>query len=291
MHTTTLSLATAAGLLSLFVGTPTLAQSQVVFDNSANLINKTPEIPPTQEYGDEIFLAGRARLVTEFDFAYFASVGTTVGVSYAVRFYVNDGTDALPGAATALRPKSLLWDSGLQDINNGVNKVALSVPSVLVPDHFTWTITFQGLNGTPGKQAALVLADPATVGAVLAPATATEPALIGSYDDFWKKEVAADADSWTLYTLGSAPTDPKGNFFAVVKALPYDPPVQITRVGSDVVLSWPAILSGYVLESSADLKTPISWLPVATPPVNLGGINYVTNVVVPGVQFYRLHHP
>ena len=287
MKYTKLSLVAGAGFVLVSAGGQVLAQTEVVFDNSANLINKTPNFFTQQEYGDELFLAGRARSVTEFDFAYYGNFGTNRGVGYSLRFYANDGSAAAPGAP---RPQSQLWDSGPQDLSNGINKVGLPVPNILVPDHFTWTITLHGLDGSAGKQAALMLADPATIGALLAPATATLPALIGSYDDFWKNDVVGDVDQWKLYTFGPAPTDPKGNFFAKVIAQPYELQLRIDRGDGVVVLSWPAGALGYLLEGSSDLSKAGKWDAIPTVPTNIGGINYVTNSAA-DARFFRLHRP
>lgn len=284
-----LNLPNAAGLWVLLALTQpqAAAQSQTVFDNTPNLINKTPEFAFGREYGDELALAGTARNVTSFSFAYYGNF-TVTGASYNIRFYANDGTDAFPGAPTALRPGSLLWDSGAQSISIGVNSVTLSVPQVVVPDKFTWSVTFNGLDGTPGKQAALMLANPATVGAIL-PGTATLPDVIGSYDDFWKKDEPLDDQSWRLYSFGFGASDPKGNFYAKITAVPETRPrLQITRVGDDVVLSWPAGSSQYLLQRNRNLLAEDSWLPTTTRPTLVNGINYVTNGIVPGNALYRL---
>lgn len=276
--------------LALAVHLPLVARSEVVFDNTPNLVNATPQFYTSQEYGDELFLAGTARDVTEFQFAYYGNFGATPGVSYSVRFYANDGTDAVPGAATALRPRSLLWDSGPQDLSNGVNKVTLTVPNVRVPDHFTWSISFKGIDGTPGKQASLMLANPATIGGVLA-GTQAQPTLIGSYDDFWKKDDADDANSWMLYMFGYGPDEPKGNFFTRVTAVSVAPQLTILPAGNQVILSWPAAATAYVLESRADLSAGTPWTALVAPPTIENGFNRVTNNVAPGQAFYRLHRP
>lgn len=211
------------------------AQSQVVFDNTPNLVNTTPEFSSGREYGDELQLAGTARQVTSFEFAYYGNFGTTPGVSYNVRFYANDGTDAFPGAPTALRPGSLLWESSLQELLNGIHKVVLTVPEVKVPDRFTWTIRFNGLDGSVGKQASLMLANPAIVGALL-PGSGNLPDVVGSYEDFWKKDEPTDDDSWALYNFGFGAGDPKGNFYAKVLATP-EPEVWALGV-SGAALIW-----------------------------------------------------
>jgi len=284
-----LNLSNATGLWVLLVLIPpqAAAQSQTVFDNTPNLVNKTPEFAFGREYGDELALAGTARNVTAFSFAYYGNF-TVTGASYTIRFYANDGTDAFPGAPTALRPGSLLWESGAQSISTGVNSVTLSVPQVVVPDKFTWSVTFNGLDGTPGKQAALMLANPATVGAIL-PGTATLPPVVGSYDDFWKKDEPLDDQSWRLYSFGFGASDPKGNFYAKVTAVPETRPrLRINHVGDDVVLSWPAGATEYILQRNRNLLAEDSWLPTTTRPTLVNGINYVTNGIVPGNALYRL---
>ena len=228
------SLVITGGSLLLTAGL-VRAQSQIVFDNTANLVNSTPEFSFGREYGDELALAGTARTVVGFDFAYYGNFGNTPNVGYSIRFYANDGSDAFPGTPTALRPGSLLWESGSQSLLNGINSVSLSVPNVVVPDHFTWSVTFSGIDGTAGKQAALMLANPATVGALL-PGNGSLPDVIGSYEDFWKKDEPTDANSWTLYNFGFNPGDPKGNFYAKVTATP-EPGVWALGV-TGVALLW-----------------------------------------------------
>ena len=281
------SVATVALLVASQAVCSAPPQPEVVFDNSANLVNQTPNFFSGREYGDELYLAGSARQVTEFQFAYFGNFGTTPGVAYDLRFYANDGTDAYPGAPTALRPKSLLWESGPQSILNGINKATVSVPGVLVPDHFTWSITFVGLDGTPGKQAALMLANPATVGAIL-PGSGNFPPVVGSYDDFWKKDDPTEDQSWMLYSFGFAPTDPKGNFYARVVAVPDNPGLQISHVESYVIVSWLTGATGYVLEGTNDLAPSGMWSRITDAPLSINGVNYVTQSPAKSLQFYRL---
>lgn len=237
---------------------PVLADPQLVFDNTSNLINQTPDFFSSREYGDELALAGIARYVTEFKFSYFGNFTNTVGRSYHVRFYANDGTDAFPGPATALRPNTVLWDSGAQALVNGISRVTLGVPSVVVPDSFTWSVTFNGVDGSAGNQAALMLANPATVGALL-PGTSTLPPVIGSYDDFWKNDQPDpinDNRGWTLYTFGSGTNDLKGNFYASVRAnLSAEPGLELltdkatfTATANDLI-QWNQFTNGLVLKN------------------------------------------
>jgi len=205
--------------LGAWTGSVSAAAPAVVFDNTPNLINSTPEFFTGREYGDELNLAGTERTVTDFRFAYFGNFGATANVSYNIRFYANDGSDAVAGSATALRPGTQLWDSGAQSIQNGVNIVDLAIPGVVVPDRFTWSVTFNGLDGNVGRQAALMRANPGVIGAPL-PGGNGLPDLIGSYEDFWLKSTPGDSESWGLFNFGFGPSDPKGNFYARVVATP-----------------------------------------------------------------------
>lgn len=288
---TSIRMSAQALMALLLTESAALAQSQVVFDNTPNLINQTPFFFSAQEYGDEIALAGSARQVTEFQFAYYGDFGTNPAVNFVLRFYANDGSDADPGSGVARRPKSLLWDSGAQSaLLNGVNKVTVPIPDIPVPDSFTWTIVFNGIDGTPGKRAAVMLANPAIIGALLS-GTPAMPGLIGSYDDFWKQETPADPETWTLFSFGFNENDPKGNFFAKVTAVPYHPELQIARAANKVVLSWPAVASGYVLERNDNLADGNNWVPIVTKPTSVNGLNSLTNDVVGTSAVFRLRHP
>jgi len=273
------------------------AQSQIVFDNTPNLINQTPVFFSGNEYGDELALAGTARYVTAFSFAYYGNFGSNPR-SGNIRFYANDGTDAFPGAPTALRPRSLLWDSGPLALSKGVNSINLSVPEIPVPDKFTWSVTFNGVDGTVGNQAALMLATPATIGAVL-PGNATLPDIVGSYDDFWKNDdFGAGTTVWNLYNFGFGPTDPKGTFYAKVTAILAPGKLQITRTTvpkspnpkvEQAVLSWYDVDSAYVLQSRDSLEVG-EWSKVTPDPIPKAGLNLVTISVDPlsASRFYRL---
>jgi hypothetical protein len=69
------------------------------------------------------------------------------------------------------------------------------------------------------------------------------------------------------------------------------PTLFITRSGNNAVFYWSASATGYQLERKADLANPGSWSAVVPSPVLLSGFNYVTNPIVGGNNFYRLHHP
>ena len=68
------------------------------------------------------------------------------------------------------------------------------------------------------------------------------------------------------------------------------PRLSATRAGKNVVLSWPAASSGFILESAATLSTP-AWSTVTTTPVVNGTLNSVTVDASAGTRFYRLRKP
>lgn len=214
-----------------------VGRSEVVYDNSqAYLTNYYPSI---LEYGDEIRLAGTARIVTNFQFEYFGAFLRTGDEEARVRFYANDG----PGR-TAPTPNTLLYDSGPFPLLSGLNTAPISGISVLVPDVFTWTVQFTGLTGLVGDQAGLIFYNPPSIGR--------------SFDDYWRN----DGTNWVLFRFGG---EPKANFGARVLAFP-DPPLTFTSTNGLTSSGYELQLSGpigqtVIIEGSADL---VHWLSLIT---------------------------
>jgi hypothetical protein len=196
------------------VALSSVAFADVVYDNSLNSIEAVRY--GITEFGDEISLAAGERKVSNFSFQYYGDFApaTSPSASYQLQFYRNDGSDALPGSSTALRPSSLLWQSPVVPLINDYKIESISVPLIQVPDTFTWTVKFSGLSGSTGDRAGLILADPAVVGATL------PNGAIGSYNDFWVKANANDSQSWALEIFGVGPGVAKGNFYVKVEAVP-----------------------------------------------------------------------
>jgi len=63
-------------------------------------------------------------------------------------------------------------------------------------------------------------------------------------------------------------------------------PLQIARVQSNMVISWPASATNCSLQSSASLAN--TWSDVTNTPALSGGRNYVTNAITGASRFYRL---
>jgi hypothetical protein len=61
----------------------------------------------------------------------------------------------------------------------------------------------------------------------------------------------------------------------------------ITRAGANAILSWPAIFTGFMLQSTTNLVSPF-WSTVSPVPVILNGHNTVTNAISGAQKFYRL---
>lgn len=189
------------------------AGETVVFDNSANPLDKWISATGKKEIGDEITLAGTARAVTSFIFEYYGDFapGANAGATALVRFYKNDG--ALLEGTSIPKPGSLLWESAPFQVLDGFRDVSLSVPNVVVPNRITWSVEFNGLAGTAGNRAGLSISDPVSVGALL-PSSGGRT-VVGSYSDYWFR-TAATVDSWALDNIDPS----KANFYAKIGAVP-----------------------------------------------------------------------
>ena len=64
--------------------------------------------------------------------------------------------------------------------------------------------------------------------------------------------------------------------------------LKATRVGGDLVLSWPVAASGFTLESSPKLGSGAIWTPVGMTPTVVGATNQVTLTPSGSIMFYRL---
>jgi len=104
----------------------------VIYDNTKTSTGSTSF--SELQIGDEVVAEGRNRKVVllEIGLTQQGSPGTG---DVQARLYANDGPDGAPA--------TLLWESDLMDdveFTGGFDMIAFAVPSVLVPDLFTWTI-------------------------------------------------------------------------------------------------------------------------------------------------------
>lgn len=68
-------------------------------------------------------------------------------------------------------------------------------------------------------------------------------------------------------------------------------PLQIARVGNQVEITWPIAPTGFRLQSTSDLNTPVSWSDVANAPVMANGQNQVILDAASDTRFFRLIRP
>jgi hypothetical protein len=174
-------------VLSLFAGTLTLTQTHAVSLVYDNTTDRIPYVLRASSYevGDQIFLGGTDRRLTEFGFEYY---NTGQGdVSAQVRFYLNDGI-SIPGVANSATPNTVFYDSGSFQvgsttslatlwINDFVNGAAQPLTQDL-PESFTWSVQFSGLGSS--EKAGVGLYSGLEVG--------------NNYTDYWVKK----ANGWQL---------------------------------------------------------------------------------------------
>lgn len=186
-------------LLTLAVLPAVAPAQQVVYDNtSTSLENNFPLLPEWRddsgEAGDDIWLGGSAREVTELKLLFFYR-GTLPGtVDLQVRFREVDELTQMPSTA--------FYDSGIMlglPTVAGMNEYTFAIPNVTVPDHFVWTVQAYNRQGSVGE---------------LGPAY-YNPATVGFSDDFfWLSDMGSE---WTPYSWGG---DPYANFAARLTAVP-----------------------------------------------------------------------
>lgn len=74
-------------------------------------------------------------------------------------------------------------------------------------------------------------------------------------------------------------------------ALAVQPRLRIQKVVDHAVVSWPATLTGYILQTTLTLQAPAAWTPEASTPVILNGRSTVNQALGHSNQYYRLVKP
>ncbi len=188
--------------------TGAIAHGAVVYNNTVNYAGGW--LYSGFELGDQINLAGSDRILTRFDFEYYGINLNANTAKAQVRFYMNNGPLAPSGFNM---PGTLLFDSGpfpistpanldnratliFTDFSLAANPLGQALTQPL-PNSFTWTVEFTGINTANNEHAGLVLYTPPVVGQ--------------SYTDYWENQ----ATGWKLLVNGSGPIDFGASFQAV----------------------------------------------------------------------------
>ncbi|MBI2929363.1 MAG: hypothetical protein HYY24_27170 [Verrucomicrobia bacterium] len=195
------------------------AGSEIIYDNTRS----GPEhYDSTQEFGEQIWLAGAARRLTDFAFVYFAE-NPAPDDDFVVRIYAQVPAGADQGPRWV--PGKLLFEGSPSKLRPSYVTVRLSGLSLDVPDSITWTVAFRTAGG-----AGLVHANPPSVGA--------------NPNDLWVNEGAPDSPRWKLTVRDGSDGKPVGNFEAQFTADPSpgltiltQPASQTARRGEDVLLA------------------------------------------------------
>lgn len=117
----------------------------------------------SQEWGDEVVLAGTGRTITEMTVYTFGDFAAPTGnEKIRIRFYHQNGS--FVGTPGKQAPNTLIWDSGFVPMKPGWRAQRIPVPSIVVPDRFTWTASFEGVTGLPLNRSGLSYFGPPTVG-------------------------------------------------------------------------------------------------------------------------------
>jgi sugar lactone lactonase YvrE len=84
--------------------------------------------------------------------------------------------------------------------------------------------------------------------------------------------------------------DTAGNTIRVIRsAVPQPPTLRMNLAGGKLVLSWPAELTGFVLETRNDWSATGAWVPVTNDPTVVGCSLMLTNDLSQPAGFFRLH--
>ena len=208
----------------------------VVYDNIPYLLNL--DFKSTDEFGDEVTLAGTNRTITSFAFEYYGDFVANGDETARIRFYKMDG-DVIwvqANGVPVLGPGTQIYDSGFIPIASGYGTRTINALSTVVPDTFTYTVQFSGVTGATNDSAGLLVANP--------------PILGSSFNDFWVKKPSG----WGLQRLDGT----QSNFAARLVAFSVSVSSQINLfqlVDGNAEIQASAVSGGrYVLEYKDNLS-------------------------------------
>ena len=182
------------------------ARAEIVYQNLNTAWVSYQPINPAEQLGDDVTLAGTARMVTSFSVVITNQYTQTYNATFTARFFKNNGLNGVPG--------DMIWQ-GTQTVSNGPAAnasgqggdltVNFAVPSILVPDTFIWSI--QANTNLP----------PPTSGDGIGPVLNDTPQIGSSHDVAYDNP--GDGTGWAAYNYHPDQTD-LANFQAVITALP-----------------------------------------------------------------------
>jgi hypothetical protein len=161
---------------------------------------------------------------------------------------------------------------------------------------YTGTPLFDTDTATNGMQLDVTMTGTNSYHLVMTPLG--NPGIAYSYDGDFKTATTNGPINWVTYQLYNtdsnfyptlAPCGPDPTDFYVKSMTIAGLTLNIQKVGTNVLLSWPSIFTNFTLVSTTNLAAPV-WNPVPpNPPSVVNGQNVVTNPVDGArQQFYRL---
>jgi hypothetical protein len=235
----------------------------------------------------------------------FALKVTSLGALSSVGGYFagfNNSRGTQSGTPTVLGTRILARAAGGGDFNLGVAKNTNNAidwvwaPNVLIPNQTIFLVgsyTFNTNSTSDDVSALWINPDPSDFGASSPPSPTlaiTNGADIGS----------AQIASFVFLERGLNNTNQPETAIAdelrigptwasVTPTEPALPDLEISRFGTNVVMSWPANAAGFVLETSATLDATNLWSQLSAPVYVIGTRLCVTNGASAGAAFYRLN--
>jgi hypothetical protein len=243
-----------------------VSAQEIIYDNTTTFL--TTYAVEKKEFGDELELAGTARVLKEIAFEYFGSFAQQGDEIERIRLYSNDKQYDL----YRKEPTRLLYESGLFGINPGFHAHSLQGFNTVLPDIVTMTVEFYGI--APTETAGLLLYAPPTVGF--------------SYNELWRRN---DAGKWEPIIYSTTDPNLKANISVRLKAVDVPKILSIKSTPEKVLQFSLGGLSGanYALEASADFKT---WTLLTTQPVTGSTATFSTEIQTGQPhRFFRLRVP
>ena len=210
--------ATSAAVLSAALLGSTHGFASIVYDNSTTSLNRS-YAPAANgvEFGDEIFLGGTDRTITDFRFETFTSANPSGNETAQIIFRLNNGTALssgrnAPGTELARSP---VFDLGKAIAGANESHLWSGISVALGADSFTWSVVLNGIDA--GEQVGLALYNAPTVGL--------------NYADFWQN----NGGTWGTFLIDNGAV--AANFAARITAVPEPGTLALGALGGLALLA------------------------------------------------------